>query len=214
MLLSIPDILTAAEVRAGPRTAGRRALAETAAPAPATRPYWSSTTSSCRMTARRRAHPRHGAARVGSAAAVFEAALPASVCSRRALTATAVRPTTTASMSTTRSATETAASACAPTCRARCSCPIPATTTGASWSFVTPLEDAGSQAACRATPCCTRHQRAPGVAGYTRGARAGLLLLDRKHGAQRRAAPPAVRHGHGADATAPASTATALPLPP
>ena len=40
------------------------------------------------------------------------------------------------------------------------------------------------------------------VEPVTRGERAGQLLLDREHGAQRRAAPPAVRHGHAPDAPA------------
>jgi hypothetical protein len=42
-------------------------------------------------------------------------------------------------------------------------------------------------------PGTSVHQVTP----VTRGAPPRLLLLDRKHGAQRRAAPPAVRHGHG-----------------
>ena len=68
------------------------------------------------------------------------------------------------------------------------------------------LRRAARQAGRRRRGALPRHQRAPRRAGHARRA-AGQLLLDREHGAQRRAAPAAVRHGHGADAPARARTA-------
>ena len=50
-------------------------------------------------------------------------------------------------------------------------------------------------------PATSLHRVTP----VTRGARVSLVLLDREHGARRRAARAAVRHGHGDRAPEPAT---------
>src|SRR6218665_149380 len=63
---------------------------------------------------------------------------------------------------------------------------------------------AARQAARRPCRHLPRHQRAPGAPGDARVPH-GLLLLGGEPGAQRRAAAPALRHGHGPAAPAPAA---------
>ncbi len=211
MLLTLPQLLDADELRQRARAAGARALGRR--PRERRRPGRAGQEQRAAAARQRRARAacRRWCCGRSTARRVPGGRAAAQACSRRASTATrgdsnrygqhvdnAVR------------FTPKPACACAPTSRARSSCPTPTTTTAAnSWS--TSRGAARSQAGRRRRvlyPGTSVHEVTP----VTRGERLAALLLDRKHGAQRRAAPPAARAGPGADARC-ASSAARAPRP-